>query len=271
MKPDRNKVDNLKEGNYDKLTEKGYCKVETVIKDGDVIIGMVNPKPTSREDEKPYKDSSTIFKSLVPGAIDKVINGYNSDGYEYIKMRVRSERIPEVGDKFSSRSAQKGTIGYKIHRADMLFTQSGLIPDLIINPNCMPKRMTIGQLIEALMSKVCAIKGVYGDGTPFTGVDINALNNELLEAGQEEWGNETSYNGMIGKKMANKIFICPTYYQRLKQMVSDKAHSRARGPVQILTRRFNIFMLVSYLNHAKSMVSLQIRKRYIQIASTTSN
>lgn len=103
MKPDRNKVDNLKEGNYDKLNEEGYCKVETVIKDGDVIIGMVNPKPTSREDEKPYKDNSTIYKSLVPGAIDKVIIGYNADAYPMIKIRARSERIPQVGDKFSSR------------------------------------------------------------------------------------------------------------------------------------------------------------------------
>ena len=75
MKPDRNKVDNMKDANYDKLSEEGYCKVETVIKDGDVIIGMVNPKPTTKEDEKPYKDNSMIYKSIIPGAIDKVITG----------------------------------------------------------------------------------------------------------------------------------------------------------------------------------------------------
>ena len=224
LKPDRNKVDNLKEGNYDKLTEEGYCKVETVIQDGDVIIGMVNPKPTSREDEKPYKDNSTIYKSLIPGAIDKVITGVNNEGYPIIKIRVRSERIPQIGDKFSSRNAQKGTVGYKIHRADMPFGISGLIPDIIINPNCMPKRMTIGQLIEALLSKVCAIKGIYGDATPFTGINIDKLNDSLIESGCEEWGVETMYNGMTGQKMQNKIFMCPTYYQRLKQMVGDKAH-----------------------------------------------
>lgn len=106
----------------------------------------------------------------------------------------------------------------------MMYTKSGLIPDIIINPNCIPKRMTIGQLIEGLMAKVCAIKGVYGDATPFTGVDINNLNDLLVEFGQEEWGNETTYNGMTGQKMSNKIFMCPTYYQRLKQMVGDKAH-----------------------------------------------
>ena len=590
MKPDRNKVDNLKDANYDKLTEEGYARVETVIKDGDVIIGLVNPKPTSREDDKPYKDNSTIYKSLVPGAIDKVLTEINNDGYPIIKIRARSERIPAVGDKFScydketevltdkgwipfedltrdhkvatlvnstelvyehplaiqkfhykgkmyqvksrqidlcvtpnhkmwvaprskipgapkvyrleradeieakgryykknvsqygceaarrslftlpacqrfperkldmhawllffgiwmaegctlrdwavtfsahkqrvkdelsfvcdvmgfeihyhfdrkedgdrdirniwqipdkqlvhymrplsvgatnktlpewvwdlttvqarwlihgmmlgdghwmdngtrrydtsskklandfqrlclhagwsanmhlkykkgyvttikghiatntadawrltvvtdqnmpqvnikhhydgwvdyndsvycctttsgviyvrrnyvptfsgnSRSGQKGTCGYKPNRADLPFTKTGLIPDIIINPNAIPKRMTIGQLAECLLSKVCAIKGVYGDATPFTGININKINAELIAGGYEEWGNETMYNGITGQKMHTKIFIGPTYYQRLKQMVGDKAHSRARGPQQLLTRQ----------------------------------
>src|SRR5688572_28224010 len=86
--------------------------------------------------------------------------------------------------------AQKGTVGFNPHRADMPFTRSGLIPDIIINPNAMPKRMTIGQLVECLMSKVCAIKGVYGDATPFMGVDVKKINDELVEEGFEEWGNE---------------------------------------------------------------------------------
>jgi len=119
---------------------------------------------------------------------------------------------------------QKGTVGYKPHRANMPFSTSGLIPDIILNPNAIPKRMTIGQLIECLMGKVCAIKGVYGDATPFMGVDINKMNDDLVAAGYEEWGNETMYSGMTGQKMNTKIFIGPTYYQRLKQMVGDKAH-----------------------------------------------
>lgn len=236
-KPDRNKVDNMKDANYSKLNEEGYVKVETVIDNGDVIIGMVNPKPIAREDEKNYKDNSTIYKSIVPGAIDKVIVGVDNDGYPMINIRSRSERIPNVGDKFSSRAGQKGTIGFKPHAADMPFTETGLIPDIIINPNCMPKRMTIGQLAECLLGKLCAIKGVFGDATPFSGIDLHQINKELVEHGYEEWGNQTMYNGMTGKKMETKIFIGPTYYQRLKQMVADKTHSRARGPTQTLTRQ----------------------------------
>ncbi len=119
----------------------------------------------------------------------------------------------------------------------MPYTEDGLVPDIIMNPNAIAKRMTIGQLIECLMGKLCAIKGVYGDGTPFMGVDINKINDELVAHGYEEWGNQTMYNGMTGQKMAAKIFIGPTYYQRLKQMVGDKIHSRAKGPIQLMTRR----------------------------------
>src|ERR1700733_3062022 len=104
------------------------------------------------------------------------------------------------------------------------------VPGIIINPHWMPKSMTIGQLIKFLLSKVCAIKGVYGDATPFTGVDIKAINKELIDVGYDEYGVETMYNGFTGQKMTTKIFFGPTYYQRLKQMVGDKAHSRARGP-----------------------------------------
>ena len=241
MKPDINKVDGMKDANYEKLTEEGFPRVETVVSDGDVIIGMVNPKSQQKggndQKSKPYKDSSTLYKSVVPGAIDKVITDINTDGYPFIKLRVRSERIPIIGDKFSSRAGQKGTCGALPNRADMIYTEKGTIPDFIINPNCMPKRMTIGQLIECLKGKVCVIKGIFGDATPFTGVDIEGLNNELVKMGYDEYATETAYNGMTGQKMTTKIFIGPTYYQRLKQMAADKIHSRAKGRVQVLTKQ----------------------------------
>lgn len=237
MKPDSNRVSGMKKANYDKLNENGYVPEETVIEDGDVIIGLVSPKPVVSEGGHQYNDNSVIFKSMDKGAIDRVMMGTNTDGHPIMMMRVRSEKIPEIGDKFASRNGQKGVCGYKARRTDMPFTQSGLTPDIILNPNAFPKRMTIGQFIECLLSKVCCLKGIHGDATPFMGTDINKINDDLVALGYEDWGYETMYNGMTGEKMDTRIFIGPTYYQRLKQMVKDKAFARATGQVELLTRQ----------------------------------
>ena len=137
----------------------------------------------------------------------------------------------------NSLMGQKGTCGYKPHRSNLPYTSKGYVPDVIMNPTAIAKRMTIGQLIESFLGKVCAIKGISGDGTPFMGIDLDTINKELVDNGFEDWGNDTMYNGMTGKKMETRIFFGPTYYQRLKQMVGDKVHSRAKGPIQLLTHQ----------------------------------
>lgn len=119
----------------------------------------------------------------------------------------------------------------------MPFTEEGIVPDIIVNPHAIPSRMTIAQLMETLMGKLACVKGMPGDGTPFRGVSIKQIANGLESQNYDPLGEETLYNGMNGEKMPVKIFIGPTYYQRLKHMVKDKHHTRARGPVQILTRQ----------------------------------
>ena len=137
----------------------------------------------------------------------------------------------------SSRHGQKGVIGMILSAADMPVTEEGIVPDIIVNPHAIPSRMTIGQLMECLLGKLCAIKGEQGDATPFRGASIHQISDELEKCGYDRLGGETLYNGMTGTKMHGKVFIGPTYYQRLKHMVNDKQHSRSRGPVQILTRQ----------------------------------
>ena len=116
----------------------------------------------------------------------------------------------------------------------MPFTEKGITPDLIINPNAIPSRMTIGQLLECLLGKVGAIRGHECDGTAFTRIDLDAIKDELEELGYERNGSEYMYNGMTGCKMKSQIFVGPTYYQRLKHLVYDKAHSRSKGPRTLL-------------------------------------
>jgi DNA-directed RNA polymerase II subunit RPB2 len=132
---------------------------------------------------------------------------------------------------------QKGVIGAALPHEDMPFTSDGLVPDIIVNPHAIPSRMTIAHLMECLMSKLACVSGKQGDGTPFRGSSIEQIATELEAHGYDRMGNEYLYNGMDGQRMPAKIFIGPTYYQRLKHMVKDKMHSRSRGPVQLLTRQ----------------------------------
>jgi DNA-directed RNA polymerase II subunit RPB2 len=499
MKPDQSKVTGMRPGSYDKLNERGFIPEETVIQNGDVLIGKVTPIPMKGENSKPYKDSSEVYKSGVAGVVDKVYTGiYTSDGYEIRKMRVRSERIPNIGDKFAcydeqtevltlegwkyiselkledqvasltnntlvyerpeklqeyenngqmyfvktneldllvtlnhrmyikyngeedykiteaeniiskhvyyknnisryrpeideedevlehlvalnidmlellcsfgrwlgnkntryddyynrqfnrevmplwckklneqdsfkllsaitdyeyeyvtenkdfvddlmqlalhaslnvkvinkenkyelvfknmiyevngkdtndgvidfngkvycctvssgiiyvrrnnsggvwcgnSNHGQKGTIGIKLRQSDMPFTADGITPDIILNPNAIPGRMTVGQLIECLLGKKAAIECTEADGTPFNDISVDAIKNALEKLGYKKDGKEYLYNGETSKKMKTMIYIGPTFYMRLKHLVEDKIHARARGPRTQLTRQ----------------------------------
>ena len=137
-----------------------------------------------------------------------------------------------------SKHGQKGTVGIKYAQEDMPFTKDGITPDLIVNPHALPSRMTIGHLIDALGGKVGSLKGYEIDATPYTGLDVSSLADVLQkECGYSKYGTETLYDGRTGRQIKAKIFIAPTYYQRLKHMVEDKIHSRTTGPYQILSRQ----------------------------------
>jgi DNA-directed RNA polymerase II subunit RPB2 len=380
IKPDPTRVSGIRKANYEKLNDKGYVDEETEIESGDVIIGKVSPiQPGSGDNSKIFKDNSQIYKSGEKGVIDKVYTGiYNIDGYEMYAVQVRSERIPRIGDKFSSRHGQKGTVGITLLSQDMPFTADGVQPDIIINPqclsgdtvvrlangeekmimdvydkdfelttvhpetleisttrytngfkrdcdelkqlttksgktikctpdhkflvlsygrkkwketqdirvnvdelyeyengklnstlvtkiedidsvpvydftttsnnhsfianglvthNCIPSRMTIGQLLESMLGKVSAIGGHFSDATPFNEYNFKEAMDVLTAEGYDPHGYETLYCGMTGKKLKSKIFIGPTFYMRLKHLVQDKIHARAKGPRQILTRQ----------------------------------
>ena len=119
----------------------------------------------------------------------------------------------------------------------MPFTEEGICPDLIINPHAIPSRMTVAQLIECIAGKSSAIDGERKDATSFDHMDTDSIAEELGKLGYDNTGTEVLYNGFTGERINAKIFMGPTYYQRLKHMVKDKVHGRAKGPVQILTRQ----------------------------------
>jgi DNA-directed RNA polymerase II subunit RPB2 len=223
---------------YTKLDTDGLIKMGTKVTTGDVIIGKT--LHISKNNEIIEKDCSIIIKQGESGIIDKVLTTTTIDGYRLIKIKIRSLRIPEVGDKFASRAAQKGTCGMIFNQEDMPFTDSGIVPDIIINAHCIPSRMTINQLLECIGAKsgVCASK--FRDCTPFSKNSTNIikyLQSQLQNYGFSDDGNEVMYNGFTGEKFKTQIFVGPTYYQRLKHLVKDKIHARDRGNVQSLTRQ----------------------------------
>ena len=236
-KPDRNKVTGMKNGNYNKLNDKGYIPEGTRIENGDIIIGKISPiQPTNNN--KMYKDNSDMYKSIVPGVIDRVHTGiFNSDRYEMYNIRIRMEREPIIGDKFTNFHAGKGTIGITLPQKNMPFTKSGMVPDLIFNPLGYPKRMSLGHFIECIAGKQAAETGKFIDGTPFNNYDVSQLPEALRKLGFSPFGTEPMYCGMTGKKLDCEIFIGPTYILRLRHLVEDKIHARGRGPTQALTRQ----------------------------------
>jgi len=237
-KPDSQKTKGLKYGNYDKLEVDGFVKKNTRVLGNDVIIGKIIPLRDSEQTNNKSRDNSTLLRSNENGYIDEVYVSRNSDGYRFCKVRVRSERVPDIGDKLSSRHGQKGTIGMVYNSEDMPFTKDGIVPDIIINPHAIPSRMTVGQLIECITGKTCTNLGAYGDATPFNNVETKDIC-QILEGkcNFSKYGNEILYNGRTGEQLKTHVFIGPTFYQRLKHMVKDKIHSRSNGPTVILTRQ----------------------------------
>ncbi|ORY56375.1 beta subunit of DNA-directed RNA polymerase [Pseudomassariella vexata] len=242
-KPFRSDTLRLKQGTYDKLDDDGIIAPGIRVSGEDIIIGKTSPiNPENEEMGQRTKahvkrDASTPLRSTESGIIDSVVMTTNADGLRYVKVRVRTTKIPQIGDKFASRHGQKGTIGVTYRTEDMPFTREGLVPDIIINPHAIPSRMTIAHLIECLLSKVATLKGMEGDATPFTDVTVDSVSNLLREHGYQSRGFEIMYHGHTGRKMRAQVFFGPTYYQRLRHMVDDKIHARARGPVQIMTRQ----------------------------------
>ena len=252
----------LKAGlDYSKLDENGLIREGSIVDEDTVLIGMITgtgmdaDADTDQElDITTKKDVSITPKKGQMGVVEKVYVTDGEIGQRIIKVRVMDQRIPAMGDKFASRVGQKGTVGRVIKECDMPFTKDGLIPDILVNPHALPTRMTVGQLLESVVGKACAMYGSFGDCTAFgqSGSKVQIFGKMLTESfdsadatgrtyltngAYHSSGNEILYNGLTGEQIKAEIFVGPTYYMRLKHMVKDKINYRRRGPNDQLTRQ----------------------------------
>ncbi len=241
--PDKDVKGYKSERDYRFLEDDGIVYPEAQVDEDDVVIGKTSPpRFLSGSDEyslgtNTRRESSVSLRHGESGIVDFVLMTENEEGNRLVSARLRQPKIPEIGDKFTSRHGQKGVIGLIVNPGEMPFSASGIVPDIIFSPHGIPSRMTISHLLDLIAGKVGALSGRLVDGTTFHVEKEEDLRKELASLGFRESGVETLYNGTTGEKFEAKIYIGDMYYLKLKHMVSNKLHSRARGPIQLLTRQ----------------------------------
>jgi DNA-directed RNA polymerase II subunit RPB2 len=212
---------------YTKLDERGIIEKGTYVDEDTVIVGRY-----IRTKGGVYKDASVTPQVWTRGRVEEVAVTVNNYGMRLVKIRVVQDRIPELGDKFSNRHGQKGTIGMLVRGHDMPRTIDGLVPDMIMNPHAIPSRMTIAQLIETIFGKTASHYGAVANGTAFMNDgDPAETIGKVLEKyfGLERYGNEILYDGTTGVQIPSAIFIGQCYTMRLKHMTEDKWNARGQG------------------------------------------
>ncbi|MEK6978845.1 MAG: DNA-directed RNA polymerase subunit B [Candidatus Micrarchaeota archaeon] len=231
------------EESYKFLGDDGIIYPESEVHGRDVLVGKTSP-PRFLEEisvfgpiEEKKRESSLALKANEHGKVDSVLITEGSSGNRLIKVRIRSVKVPEIGDKIASRHGQKGVIGLLVPHEDMPFTKTGIVPDIIVNPHAIPSRMTAGHLLETIGAKASCMDGTLMDGTAFTGNREEEYRELLKKHGFDEAGEEILYDGITGRRLKAKIFVGVVYYQRLHHLVSNKMHMRSRGPVQLLTHQ----------------------------------
>ncbi|PLB41524.1 DNA-directed RNA polymerase III core subunit RET1 [Aspergillus candidus] len=223
----------------------GLAAVGEQVNSGEVYINKATPDQSmssgfpGSDSGRPVQYMSTpmTYKLPDPAYIDKVMVSVQENDNQLVKVLTRQTRIPEVGDKFSSRHGQKGVVGIIADQTDMPFTDQGINPDIIMNPHGFPSRMTVGKMLELVAGKAGVMAGRHGYGTCFGGSPVEEMSQILIDKGFSYGGKDYLTSGITGEALPFYVFTGPIYYQKLKHMVQDKMHSRARGPRAILTRQ----------------------------------
>lgn len=273
--PHESDTENADNGwNYDKLDPKtGLVRIGTYVEKGDVLIGIVEKLAMSSESGKKFRNISKPFKEH-KAIVHNVITGCDSESKKHYIVVLRIIKVPEIGDKFSMRCAQKGVIGRLLDPPNKLFTSSGETPSILINSHCIPTRMTIGQLFESIFSVIHAQDGTFGDYTFFSGKNIRRaieilkdrctkqnkrivrmvelicgktqipildrfkkIISRINDPEKLKYGVQKYYSYKLLGEIESHIFSGIIFYQRLQKFVSDTIYIVEKGNINVLTRQ----------------------------------
>ena len=250
-------IPNVSEDARKNLDENGIIRIGTEVKEGDILVGKVTPKGmadlTSEEKllhaifgekTREVRNSSLTVPHGGDGIVHDVKVYTKADNDEMpsgvskvIRVYIIQKRKIQVGDKMSGRHGNKGVISLILPQEDMPYLPDGTPVDIMLNPQGVPSRMNIGQILELHMGMACKKLGVYMATPVLDGAKKDDIANMMAEAGMDPDGKTVLYDGRTGEPFDNRINVGVMYMIKLHHMVDDKLHARATGPYSLVTQQ----------------------------------
>ena len=250
-------IPNVSEEARKNLDENGIIRIGTEVKEGDILVGKVTPKGmadlTSEEKllhaifgekTREVRNSSLTVPHGGEGIVHDV-KVYTKDDNEdlpsgvskVVRVYIIQKRKIQVGDKMSGRHGNKGVISLILPQEDMPYLPDGTPIDIMLNPQGVPSRMNIGQILELHMGMACKKLGVHVATPVLDGASTEDVKAMMKEAGMDEDGKTVLYDGRTGEPFDHSISVCVMYFVKLHDMVDDKLHARSTGPYSLVTQQ----------------------------------
>jgi DNA-directed RNA polymerase subunit beta len=239
------------------LDERGIIRLGAEVKEGDILVGKVTPKgqtdptPEERLSQALFSENSKDVRNTslrVPhgggGIVHKIESFSRKDGAELppgvnevIRVYIVQKRKITEGDKMAGRHGNKGVISKILPQEDMPYMEDGTPIDIMLNPQGIPSRLNIGQVLEIHLGMAAKKLGLYIATPVFDGVENEDLIEIMKEAGMDPDGKMVLYDGMTGLPFDNRISVGVMYMIKLAHMVDDKLHARSEGPYTLVTQQ----------------------------------